>query len=291
MQSLEINHRQENLLAKAIPPVQRKKTMSVAEMREILGIGKTDSYWLVKKKPFRIIEINQKMRIDIDSFEQWYSNQTHYRKVNGPPPGASVKELSYSVPELAEMLSVTESTAYTLIQRYEIPTIQVDFRMRVPKDSFEQWYSGQSIYRTEEDRQKDAAKEAESMSMPEMARLLGVSRERVYSILGNQKNKDVFEIIIIGGRKRVTKKSFHAWYATAESFHRLSALSEEKKQEEVQTKSPLYYTPDEVHDIYGYSKTTIYQWIKTRKIPVIRIGQTYRIPKEPFDVWIGQNHH
>lgn len=26
-----------------------KKSMSVTEMRKLLGIGKTDSYWLVKK--------------------------------------------------------------------------------------------------------------------------------------------------------------------------------------------------------------------------------------------------
>ena len=28
----------------------KKTTMSVREMREMLGLGKTDSYWLLKKK-------------------------------------------------------------------------------------------------------------------------------------------------------------------------------------------------------------------------------------------------
>lgn len=30
----------------------RKTTMSVPEMRQLLGIGKTDSYWLVHKQCF-----------------------------------------------------------------------------------------------------------------------------------------------------------------------------------------------------------------------------------------------
>jgi hypothetical protein len=32
-----------------------KTSMSVMEMGKLLGIGKTDAYWLIKKKPFEII--------------------------------------------------------------------------------------------------------------------------------------------------------------------------------------------------------------------------------------------
>lgn len=39
-----------------------KKSMSVAEMRKMLGIGKTESYWLVKKNYFDTIIIFNKMR-------------------------------------------------------------------------------------------------------------------------------------------------------------------------------------------------------------------------------------
>ena len=38
-------------------------TMSVREMRELLGIKKTDSYWLLKKNCFEIVKISGKMRI------------------------------------------------------------------------------------------------------------------------------------------------------------------------------------------------------------------------------------
>lgn len=34
-------------------------TMSVREMRELLGIKKTDSYWLLKKNCFEIVKISR----------------------------------------------------------------------------------------------------------------------------------------------------------------------------------------------------------------------------------------
>ena len=58
-----------------------KTSMSVMEMGKLLGIGKTDAYWLIKKKPFTIITVDKKMRIMIDSFEEWYASQSHYHKV------------------------------------------------------------------------------------------------------------------------------------------------------------------------------------------------------------------
>ena len=50
-------------------------------MQRLLGLGKTDAYWLVKKKYFETIVIAGKMRIIVDSFEKWYDNQLHYHKV------------------------------------------------------------------------------------------------------------------------------------------------------------------------------------------------------------------
>lgn len=66
-----------------------KTTMSVREMREILGLGKTDSYWLLKKKFFDVVLVNGKMRVVIESFEKWYANQVKYSKVKGPLQGSS----------------------------------------------------------------------------------------------------------------------------------------------------------------------------------------------------------
>ena len=62
--------------------MMEKKSMSVMEMGDLLGLKKTDSYYLVHKKLFDVIEVNGVTRIMIDSFEVWYKEQTHYKKVN-----------------------------------------------------------------------------------------------------------------------------------------------------------------------------------------------------------------
>ena len=63
---------------------QEKTSMSVMEMGRMLGLKKTNSYWLVKKHYFETITIKGKMRVMVPSFEEWYQGQTHYRKVTGP---------------------------------------------------------------------------------------------------------------------------------------------------------------------------------------------------------------
>ena len=56
-------------------------SMSVRQMGNLLGLGKTDSYWLIKKNLFKVITVSGKMRIMKDSFEEWYQGQSHYKKV------------------------------------------------------------------------------------------------------------------------------------------------------------------------------------------------------------------
>ena len=58
----------------------RKKSMSVPEMGRLLGLGKTESYYLVKKNCFKVVTIGGKMRVMVDSFEEWYAGQNHYKK-------------------------------------------------------------------------------------------------------------------------------------------------------------------------------------------------------------------
>lgn len=62
----------------------RKRTsMSVIEMGKRLGLGKTESYWLIKKNYFQTIMVGKKMRVMIASFEDWYANQCRYHKIDG----------------------------------------------------------------------------------------------------------------------------------------------------------------------------------------------------------------
>ena len=59
-----------------------RKSMSVPEMGRMLGLSKTESYWLVKKNYFTTIIVGKRMRVMLDSFESWYVGQNHYKKVN-----------------------------------------------------------------------------------------------------------------------------------------------------------------------------------------------------------------
>lgn len=50
--------------------MRKRTSMSVPEMGRMLGLGKTESYWLIKKNPFKTILVGNTMRVMIDSFEE-----------------------------------------------------------------------------------------------------------------------------------------------------------------------------------------------------------------------------
>lgn len=85
---------------------------------------------------------------------KWYANQVKYRKVIGEEPGKNLKKWSYSISEVAEMLEISETTVYDLIKREGVKTVTVDYWIRIPKKSFQEWYEKQLKYRTQKDRKK-----------------------------------------------------------------------------------------------------------------------------------------
>ena len=192
-------------------PAKPRKWMSVHEMGDMLGLKKTDRYWLVHKNYFRTETLLGKMRVEIASFEKWYANQDWYHKVNGEAPGKELRLRSYSPKEIQEMLGTDNATVYEILKKNNIETVTVNERLRVPTDAFWDWYHSQSRYRTQEDRKKDAAAEAASLSMPEMARLLDVPRSTVYGILSSKKYAPLLDVIVIAGRRRVTRESFERY--------------------------------------------------------------------------------
>ena len=185
-----------------------KTTMSVREMGQILGLSKTESYWLVHKQCFETTLVQGVMRVNVKSFEHWYANQIKHKKVDGTPPGEELRSYSYSVQEIADLLGVSDDVVYALLKRDHIETFEVDTWMRIRKDIFETWYKSQRKYRTEADRERDAELEAASMTMPQMARLLGITRNEVYSIIGRKKNQGIFDIIVVADKKRISLESF-----------------------------------------------------------------------------------
>ena len=182
----------------------RKRTsMSVVEMGKLLGLGKTESYYLVRKNYFQVITVGNTMRVMIPGFEEWYENQSFYKKVDGPAPGSALRKTSMNAEELGDLLGIVEASAYELIGKGHFEKVDVLGKMRISNESFWKWYASQSTYRTVEDQAKDAEKMKDTLRMPEIARMLGIRRNQVYYIV----EKANLETVQIGRYKCVTKES------------------------------------------------------------------------------------
>lgn len=282
-----------------------KKWMTVTEMGNLLGLKKTDRYWLVHKNVFETKELFGKMRVNVESFEKWYANQVKYYKVTGEEPGSELKEWSYSIRDIARILSIEESVVYDLLIRENIETVTVDYWKRVPKSAFCQWYKGQSRYLTQEDRKAVADLYEKTISMPEMARSLGVTRSTVYSILKNKKYSHFFEMIKIGEQKRITKDSFLK-FLNGQNQYRLTASKDQKNIKKEKNFSLAdyrkkkiwqtgegrsignqnYLTPDEAAFLAAVSRTTIINWYQMEYFPVVFLGNRVFIKRKEFESWI-----
>jgi len=126
-----------------------KKSISVPEMRRILGLGKTESYWLIKKGYFKTIMLFGKIRVITDSFEEWYANQFHYKKTDGTPPGQNWRH-TMSIRETADILGIAPTTVYSLIGKNLFTVLTVSGKKRIEKKSFEEWYANQSKYHNDD---------------------------------------------------------------------------------------------------------------------------------------------
>jgi hypothetical protein len=207
-----------------------RTTMTVAEMGHMLGLQKTDSYWLVHKNQFDTILVDGIQRVVIASFEKWYANQLRYKKINGALPGKELKEDYYSVSEIAEMLDMTVNSAYEMLKRYRIPVLTVDRLRHVRKTDFDSWYAGQSRYWNAEDRARDAVLEAATMSAAEMGKILLIDRKQIYVIWQQATNRGKFEFVEIAERRRVTKESFERWYVEQTQYRKLEDRSPEEQE-------------------------------------------------------------
>lgn len=310
----ELDEDDVDLTAKAINRNEPPKTMSVRAMGRKLGLRKTDSYWLAHKNAFKVIIVSGKMRVDIDSFEEWYANQVKYKKIDGTPPGELLKAKTYDIKDISEMLGICEDYSYEVLKANGIKPIIVDYWQRWPKDLIDKWYKSQSRYRNKEDRESDLPDIERTMSMPEMAFLLGVHRNTVYDILNHPNNKGVFEIIIVADKKRITKVSFDKWYSSQKRYKMQYDTIEEaqaiksdmpmvKKAKILEpvnipdvdnrhislsgkSSNPNYYSIDDVAEILAVKKQTVGRMIRSNVIPSISVAGSYRIPKLDFDRWL-----
>lgn len=288
-------------------PAKPRKWMSVHEMGDMLGLKKTDRYWLVHKNYFRTETLLGKMRVEIASFEKWYANQVKYQKVTREEPGVELKKWSYSVRDIAQLLEIEESVAYDLVKRENLETVTIDYWKRIPKEEFWNWYNGQSKYQTVEDRKAKKELYEATISMPEMARLLGISRKDVYALLKSKKYGKYFSTVIIADQKRITKDSFQKFLDEQEEYqlspcndYKELAMEENVALANFRRKKLLqsgnrrcngnlnYLTPEEAALMAKVSRSTIVNWYQREEFPIIHIGNRVRISRKEFESWLKE---
>ena len=127
-----------------------KTSMSVIEMGKSLGLGKTESYWLVHKEQFETRFVAGKMRVMVESFERWYANQLHYKKISGELPGKELLKRTMTVPTMAKLLGIKEANAYELIHRLHFRSVKTEYssqRLLIDKATFNEWLKKQTHYK------------------------------------------------------------------------------------------------------------------------------------------------
>ena len=289
-------------------------TMTVRELGDLLGIRKTDSYWLAHKGEFQVEEQYGQLRIDRVSFEEWYTWQTTYHKVTGEEPGQNLHAFGYTAVEIAGMLSIPEKYIYDVLKKAGLEFRIMDHQKWYLKDSFEAWYRGQSRYRNQEDRAVEQELMEKTMSMPEMAEILDVPREVVYAILRSPKASEILEVVCLQGRRRVTRESFDRWYSSQKRYRKpkdrskrykgndwhyvnrtkeaKAAVEEEKHRKEAAAKArhssnPDYLTIEDAAILANVKRRTVQEWIRQGKFLVYSFhGLGKLIGRKSFEEWL-----
>ena len=269
-----------------------KKTMSVPEMRAILGLKKTESYWLVHRNFFRTDIVDGHMRIDIESFEKWYANQVKHKKMNGEAPGAELRKKSYSFLEAANMLGIHSCYLYDIWKKEELETITVDFTKRIPAEVFEKWYKNQSVYRKAGRVPEISELEADYLLLKDAAAFLGISKEKLSSITRKSIYKDCFDVVVYYDRKWISKRSFQH-FLNVQNEYRMSKSSKKKNKEILPSGSGVqikeYISRSEAAEIAGVNAGTGTKWMQKECFPCVGAGKVLRIHRKKFIKWIEEH--
>lgn len=243
-------------------------TMTVRAMGAMLGLKKTESYYLVNKKVFETVMIASQLRVVKASFEEWYARQDWYKKVDGEPPGAELHSNMYSISDLQKMLNLSQDSVLTLIHREKLLTMTFEGKFWIPKIIFDEWYASQSQYRNPDDRKKDQTAEEASMTVPEMGHLLGLDRRQAWKLY--HRHRDELNLIRIADRPRITKASFLSWLNGQEEHSIKSEVTPTRIDNEKE-----FLTARKAAEMLGVNVQRIYRALRSNKAQGKKIGRTW----------------
>ena len=265
-----------------------QKTMSVPEMRKLLGLKKTEGYWLVHREFFKTEIIGGMMRVDIESFEKWYANQVKHKKVDGEEPGRELIKGSYSFQDAANLLGVNNACLYEIWKKEERKTIKVDFVKRIPKEEFENWLSEQTVYKKSDRMPTINDMEKDYIRFEETARLLNIQEETMLKLIRTGKYKAFFEVRVFDNKKWISKKSFRL-FLNAQNEYRITDNDENTSSDNLIIETKEYISRNEAAELAGVKASTITKWIQAEVFPCIGAGKVLRIKRTDFLDWLNES--
>lgn len=268
---------------------EMKRTMSVPEMRKLLGVKKTESYWLVHKNYFKTELINGTMRVDIASFEKWYANQTKHKKVTGEKPGAQLCAASYSFRDVANMLGEYDGTIYDLWNRKGLPTVTVNYRKRIPREIFDNWYENQNEYHKVDGPATIEEIEEKFILFREAAAMLKMSNEELLTLIRKGKYKDLLEMRMFDNKRWISRRGFQDFLNLHDQYKIRQAKNESDSGISKFLSQKQYISKEEAARIAGVSKSTVAKWALKGMFPCRAAGYVMRIERIPFLKWVDEN--
>lgn len=265
-----------------------RRTMSVPEMRKLLGLKKTESYWLIHRKFFRTETIGGMMRIDLESFEKWYANQVKYRKVVGEAPGKELREKSYSFKEAANILGIHDCDLYDIWKNEKLEYITVDFVRRIPIDIFEKWYANQDIYRKVTHIPTAEELENDYICLQDAADLLGISREKLAKIARSEEIGRLLDSTICNNKRWITRKSFQL-FLNAQNVYYILDDGDEQEKDTVSLEIKEYISRQEAAELAGVSVSTVTKWMQSGEFQCVGAGKVLRVHRQQFLNWLNEH--
>lgn len=268
---------------------EMKRTMSVPEMRKLLGVKKTESYWLVHKNYFKTELINGTMRVDIASFEKWYANQTKHKKVTGEKPGAQLCAASYSFRDVANMLGEYDGTIYDLWNRKGLPMVTVNYRKRIPREIFDSWYENQNEYHKVDGPATIEEIEEKFILFREAAAMLKMSNEELLTLIRKGKYKDLLEMRMFDNKRWISRRGFQDFLNLHDQYKIRQAKNKSGNGIRKFLSQKQYISKEEAARIAGVSKSTVAKWALKGMFPCRAAGYVMRIERIPFLEWVDEN--
>ena len=266
----------------------QRSTMSVSEMRKLLGLKKTDSYCLVHKILFKTEIIGGMMRIDLESFEKWYANQVKYKKVGGEEPGKELREKSYSFKEAANILGIHDCDLYDIWKNEKLEYITVDFVRRIPVDIFEKWYADQDVYRKVTHIPTAEELENDYICLQDAADLLGISREKLAKIARSEEIGKLLDSTICNNKRWITRKSFQL-FLNAQNVYYILDDGDEQEKDTVSLEIKEYISRQEAAELAGVSVSTVTKWMQSGEFQCVGAGKVLRVHRQQFLNWLNEH--